>query len=170
VLTAIVVAFPAAAPIVDPWRERTCLDRPSIGIPAHVTVVFPFIPAEEIGDETLALLQASFAAVPAFSVSFRHTARFPTTLYLAPEPPDPFVALTEAIVARWPEYPPYEGAFESIVPHLTVAHGDAALLAEADADVSSGLPMDGVIREVALLEEIDPGWVRWGTRATFPLG
>ncbi len=48
-LTALVVAFPEAWPIVDGWRERTCLDRPSIGIPPHVTLVFPFVPAEEVG-------------------------------------------------------------------------------------------------------------------------
>ena len=56
--------------------------------------------------------------------------------YLAPDPPEPFSRLTEAIVERWPDYPPYEGIHETVIPHLTVAYGDDALLTEIEADVT----------------------------------
>ena len=47
--TAVVIAFPAFSPVVDGWRERTSAeDRPSMGIPPHVTLLHPFVPAEAI--------------------------------------------------------------------------------------------------------------------------
>jgi hypothetical protein len=110
------------------------------------------------------------AKVPAFDVVFRETRRFPGTLYLAPEPAEPFVQLTESIVRRWPDYPPYEGQFETTIPHLAVAHGDAALLDESDMEITPELPIEAVAHEALLLEEVVPDWVRWGTRARFALG
>jgi 2'-5' RNA ligase len=169
VLTAIVTAFPEASPIVDEWRERTCSDRTSIGIPPHVTLLFPFVPAET-ADETLDILRELFAATRSFDVTFRELRRWPELVYLAPQPPEPFVRLTKAIIERWPDYPPYEGAHETVVPHLTVAYGDEALLAEVEADVSPHLPIAAHVDEAVLLEELEPGWGRWGERARFPLG
>lgn len=168
-LTAIVIPFPEASPIVDGWRERTCADRPSIGIPPHVTLLFPFVPAEQINPTVLADLPDLFAKVSAFDVVFRETRRFPGTLYLAPEPAEPFVQLAESIVGRWPDYPPYEGAFDTIIPHLAIAHGDAALLEEAEAEVEPKLPISAAAHEALLFEELEPEWVRWGVRARFPL-
>ena len=48
---------------------------------------------------------------------------FPDTLYLAPEPASPFVAIIKAITAAFPRYPPYAGRHDSIVPHLSIACG-----------------------------------------------
>jgi len=136
-------------------------------VPTHVTLLFPFVPAERVGDEILSDLRGLFAGTPRFGVAFRRTARFPTTLYLAPEPDEPFARLTEQIVRRYPDHPPYEGAFDTITPHLTVAHGDEALMDEAEGDVLPALPIEAVVREALLLEEIEPDWARWGTRARF---
>lgn len=167
-LTAIVIAFPEAAPVVDEWRERTCADRPSIGIPPHVTLLFPFVPAEAV-EECLGDLGELIAATRSFAASFRELRRWPEMVYLAPEPPEPFVHLTETIVERWPDHPPYEGIHETVIPHLTVAYGDGALLAEVEADVAPKLPIEAGADEVLLLEELEPEWVRWGERARFAL-
>jgi 2'-5' RNA ligase len=165
--TAVVIAFPEASPVVDGWRERTSEDRTSIGIPPHVTLLHPFLPAEAV-DESLQPLRELFAATPPFDVSFREVRRWPEMAYLAPEPAEPFVSLTEAIVERWPEYPPYEGIHEIVIPHLTVAYGDDALLAEVEADVTPKLPIEAHVTEAVLLEELEPD-VRWAERARFPL-
>jgi len=170
VLTAVIVPVPEASPTVDGWRERTCLDRPSNGVPAHVTLLFPFVPSDEVDERTVSELAALFEATSAFEVAFRRADRFPEVLYLAPEPAEPFVALTEALVARWPGYPPYAGAFDTVVPHLTVAHGDGAVLDAAAADIKPSLPIGSVVREALLLEEIEPDWGRWGPRARFSFG
>jgi 2'-5' RNA ligase len=166
----VIVPVPEAAEVVDPWRERTCNDKPSIGVPAHVTLVFPFVPAERLEQGVIASLAEIVGGERAFGFALRVPARFPTTLYLAPEPALPFVRLTEAIVRRFPEHPPYEGAFDTIVPHLAVAEGDGALMDEAEADVARNLPIVSVAREALLLEEVEPDWGRWQVRARLPMG
>jgi 2'-5' RNA ligase len=168
-LTAIVVAFPEASPVVDDWRERTSADRTSIGIPPHVTLLFPFVPAEQVDNDVLEELKRLFAATSRFAVVFRELRRWPEMAYLAPDPPEPFARLTEAIVERWQEYPPYEGVHETVIPHLTVAYGDDALLAEVEADVTPKLPIEAHVTEAVLLEELEPDWGRWGERARFRL-
>jgi 2'-5' RNA ligase len=166
--TAVVIAFPELSPVVDEWRERTSADRTSMGIPPHVTLLHPFAPAEAI-DDCVERLGELFAAVPIFEVTFRELRRWPGMLYLAPEPPEPFASLTEAIVERWPAYPPYEGIHETVIPHLTVAYGNDSLLAEVEADVTPQLPIEAHVAEAVLLEELEPDFGRWGERARFKL-
>jgi 2'-5' RNA ligase len=169
VLSAVVVVVPQAIPVVDRWREQTSDDRTSMGIPPHVTLLFPFVPAELLyatHDE----LRGLCAETPSFRVSFRELRRWPGMAYLAPDPPEPFTRLTEAIVERWPDYPPYEGIHDVVIPHLTVAYGDDALLSEVEADVIPKLPIESVVRHVALLEQLEPEPnERWAERARFPL-
>lgn len=166
--SAVVFVFRALSPVVDEWRERTCADRPSIGIPPHVTLLHPFVPAELVDDEIIEELRRLFAATSPFTVTFREVRSWPSMLYLAPEPPEPFASVTAAIAERWPDYPPYEGIHETVIPHLTVAYGDDALLAEVEAAVTPRLPIDAHVVEAVLLEEREPD-VRWDARARFPL-
>jgi len=65
--------------------------------------------------------------------------------------------------------PPYEGEFDEIVPHLTVAHGDPEVLAAAAADVEPALPLAATVRAAFLLEEVEPDWGRWVTRRRLEL-
>ena len=60
-------------------------------------------------------------------------ARFPDVAWLAPVPDAPFRRLTELIVSRYPDYPPYEGIHDEVIPHLTVGVGDTTLQDEIDA-------------------------------------
>jgi 2'-5' RNA ligase len=166
--TAVVCAFPELSSIVDGWRERTCDDRPSIGIPPHVTLLHPFVPAELADDGIVEELERLFAAAAQFVVTFRELRRWPEMAYLAPEPSEPFSHLTEAIAERWPAYPPYEGIHETVIPHLTVAYGADTLLDEVEASVTPHLPIDAYVTDAVLLEELEPD-VRWGERARFPL-
>lgn len=39
-------------------------------------------------------------------------------------------SLTEAVVHAYPAFPPFAGEFAAVIPHLTVAHGNAS---EAEA-------------------------------------
>ena len=168
--TALVVEVPEAAVAVDPWRERTSPAKPSNGVPAHVTILFPFVPVTEVDDGLVGELRELFAPVPAFRFELRECRHFPAVLYLAPEPPEPFVALTETVVAAYPGYPPYEGVFAEVVPHLTAAEGDHAVLARAEGEIRQSLPIAAEAREVVLLEEVDPELGRWRTHSRLPLG
>jgi 2'-5' RNA ligase len=107
--SAVIVLVAEAAAAVDAWRERTCTDRPSIGIPAHITLVFPFVPAASIDDELIASLRRLIGQTRSFVFALRETRRFPTVTYLAPDTPQPFIGLTEAITSLFPEHLPYEG-------------------------------------------------------------
>jgi len=137
-----------------------------LGIPAHVTVNYPFRPHGGVTPEVQEELRALFGAFAGFSARFSRIERFPGVLYLAPEPVDRFVELTKVVVARWPESPPYEGAYTTIVPHLTVREGpEPRRLA---ARVQRRLPIDAAVHEVVLMRPDRRG--RWSLVCSFPLG
>ena len=168
--TALVVEVPEAAAAVDAWLERTAYAKPSNGVPAHVTVLYPFVPAADVDEALLADLRALFAGLPSFAFELRECRHFPAVLYLAPDPPGPFVALTEAVVAAYSAYPPYEGVFAEVVPHLTAAEGEHSVLGRAEGEIRQSLPIAAEAREVVLLEELDPELGRWRTHSRLPLG
>jgi 2'-5' RNA ligase len=144
-------------------------DRLTPSLPAHVTLLVPFVAADELTDDVEKRLAGVLATAQPFEVTFTRTARFSTTLYLAPEPAAPFVRLTELLCASWPEHPPYGGQFDSIVPHLTVAESeDQSLLDRIEAEVEPRLPLAAHVREAQLYEEGADG--RWRERRRFPLG
>jgi 2'-5' RNA ligase len=162
----VIVAVPEAEPVVGGWRMQYTFDAP-LGIPAHVTVLFPFVPSERVGEveERVAEL---VAVAPEFDLLFARTARFPDVLYLDPEPAQPFLALTGAIAAEWPDYPPYEGAFETVIPHLTVGESeDSALLDRIADEVQQQLPVETRVREASLFVEDEAG--RWHEHDRLPL-
>ncbi len=66
--TALIIAVPEAEPVVGEWRER--YDNARLGVPAHVTLLFPFVALEKLDDALLAELRELFASQPAFSFSF----------------------------------------------------------------------------------------------------
>lgn len=167
--SALIVEVPEAAAAVNPWRERTCEHRPSAGAPAHVTLLFPFLPAPALDDAALAGLAGLFAAFGPFRFALRDTARFPRVLYLRPEPAAPFLALTAALARRYPALHPYAGAHRESVPHLTVAEGDEQTLAAAEADLRRALPLEADARAVSLLAEARRDPSHWLVRARFPL-
>ncbi|MEV5889196.1 2'-5' RNA ligase family protein [Nonomuraea fuscirosea] len=155
--TALVVTVPEAESLVGRWRER------EDGIPAHVTVLVPFLHVSRIDDSVRAELRAVFQQHPAVDVGFRRVGRFPEVVYLVPEPAEVFVRLTEAVVARWPETPPYGGAHDTIIPHLTL--GRAGVVEESALD--GELPLTSRARAVTLLVCADGE--RWTESETFPL-
>jgi 2'-5' RNA ligase len=163
--SALIVAVPEAEPLVGDWRAR--YDNASFGIPAHVTLIFPFVPADELDEHLFGELRALFAEQPAFAFSLPRVARFPEVAWLAPEPAEPFRRLTALIVSRYPQYPPYEGIHDEVIPHLTVGRGDAAFQDEVEAALTPHLPIEAEIGEITLLEEQPDE--HWKTRERFPL-
>jgi hypothetical protein len=153
------VPFPEVAAFVEPWMERTCPNsKPSRGIPAHVTLLYPS-PGDV--DDVARVLDG----VKAFDVAFEETARFAEILFLVPNPQAPFAEMTQALVRRFPDWPPYGGKFDGIVPHLTVAQADAATLDAAERDVVPHLPVRTRAHHAVMLTEVEPE--RWELQATF---
>ncbi|WP_321821116.1 MULTISPECIES: 2'-5' RNA ligase family protein [unclassified Burkholderia] len=159
--TAFVVEVPAAESTVADLRSR--FDATSdLGVPAHITVLFPFMPPDEITPDVLHQAQSALSNVRPFEFSLRKVERFAVTTYLAPDPPEPFVALTTALVERFPMFRPYGGAHDGIVPHLTVAHGDAVTAHLAAVELEHRLSAREAIRTccsaVALLGNSSGRW------------
>jgi 2'-5' RNA ligase len=167
--TGLIVAVPEAEPVVG--RHRDELDPIAAwGIPAHITVLYPFLPPEQVGDDVLGALRELFAATPSFRAALARVAWFGSeVLWLAPEPGEPFRWLTQAVFDRFPATPPYGGAFADVVPHLTV--GDRAplpALRQAAAAIAPHLPIRTRVDTVRLVEGTT-GEVPWRTVAEFPL-
>jgi 2'-5' RNA ligase len=160
--TALVVEVPEAQEIYDRWVD---LWDPPPGAPVHVTLLIPFGPVDVFSDE----LRDLFGAAAAFSFRLERIERFPETTWLAPEPAEPFVALTEALFERFPDYPPYGGIHDEIVPHLTiVSRAEPAVLDRAEAELAPLLPIEGRAEEVLALEKGPDGI--WHRGETFRLG
>ena len=149
-LYAFSIPFRDLAPAVDEWRERACEAKPSHGVPPHVTLLIPAPPDLE----TAAVALEPFGP---FEVEFARLGRFPATLWLSPEPAEPFVRMTEALVDAFPGHLPYAGAFEQITPHLTVAQGDD--LGETETALEPRLPLRSRASSVVLFEQVAPD--RW---------
>jgi 2'-5' RNA ligase len=161
------VEVPEAESVVAEWRLRYTLDAPA-GIPAHVTILFPFVEPARLGDVEERLGEI-ISGTPAFQLVFARTARWPEILYLEPEPAEPFVALTREIEREWPDQPPYGGAHETIVPHLTVAESpDRAVLDRAAASVEPQLPVATHVHEASLFVEDHEG--HWHEHSRLPFG
>lgn len=159
--SAFIVQVPQAELVVGPLRERYDASV-RLGIPAHITVLVPFMSPERIDQTVLQRAQQALDAVRAFAFSLPSVGRFPATAWLAPEPAQPFIEMTQSLVRCFPEYPPFRGEHDSIVPHLTVAHGsvsDAEVAArEIGATIRAQGPIDSLCRSVVLLENSSGMW------------
>jgi 2'-5' RNA ligase len=164
--TALLVPFPAAEPLTAPLWPRWKPPREH-GIPAHVTLLYPFAPASRVGVGVLAELGALFAGTPAFDVRFDRTGRFPEVVYLEPDPAEPFAALTRELVGRYPAYRPYGGVHDEIVPHLTAIRSpDGDALAAAEGELAAGPPVETRAEEAWLMGRRRDG--AWERLARFP--
>lgn len=161
--TVLVVPVLDAEPAVGAWLGSTKVDFD--GVPLHVSVMCPFLPARSVRRADEQRIAELAADVAPFDFALTHLGTFPGVHYLAPEPAAPFVAITEAIQRRWPSCQPYRGAYDSVIPHVTVAFGDDP---PADlADLERALPIVTRASELWLLEQTARGWL---TRWRIPLG
>jgi hypothetical protein len=164
--TALLATVGEAEPLVGPWRRRFDSSA-SAGIPAHVTVCFPFLDIDRISTAVTGDLRNLIGVRSPFTVRFDECRRFPAVLYLAPTPDQPFRALTESIAERWPEAPPYGGQFTEVIPHLTVAHGQPPrVFGEVEAALTEHLPITATISSVSLF--VSDG-NRWRHHTEFPM-
>lgn len=167
--SAVLLCVPEAEPLVHAWRS-TGDPSAARGVPAHVTLLAPFLPASALDAGVLGELEWFFAGVDAFRVRFAELGCFEEdgVLYLAPADPD-LDQLAAALARRWPETPPYGGRHEHPVAHLTVVHTeDGALRARAAAAVRRGIPLVAQAEQAALWVCDDDG--RWSEHTTFRFG
>jgi 2'-5' RNA ligase len=158
--SALVVPVPELDQPLEPWRSR--FDPAAARhMPAHITILFPFVRRNRLSTADLDELGTLCAAVPTHAVTFRHCRRFEGTMWLAPEPDAEFVSLTRAVVDAWPQVPPYGGAHTEIIPHVTVAQGEGESFDRIERELASVLPVQATVREAALFVPEGGRWVPW---------
>lgn len=174
--TALLLPVPAAEPAVS--RHRARLDSAARdGVPAHVTVLYPFLPPGEITGPVLESLGALFAGFAAFPFTLDRIGWFGGDVaWLGLADPAPFTELTAMAYAAFPSCPPYGGAHDEVEPHLTIGdgHGQPALQAAAEL-VRPFLPVEASAEQVILMAGPRPGSPdsppgQWRTAASFALG
>jgi hypothetical protein len=162
----IILPVPEAESIVGPLRT---LHDPQAryGVPAHITLLYPFASPSEIGNKVAALREL-FGRIPVFDFSLVEVRRFPATAYLHPEPSATLVRMTEQLMRQSPEFPPYGGAFSTVTPHLTVADRvTPELLDSVDAAIAGHLPISCRATEAWLMCSDERGF--WSKREVFRL-
>jgi 2'-5' RNA ligase len=151
--TAVLALVPEAEPIVGEHRRR--LDpTTAAGVPAHVTVLYPFVPPAEVTPATLAALRAAVGSAAPFACTFARTGWFgEDLLWLAPSAAAAFGELTARVWRAFPAQVPYAGE-HAPHPHLTVGYGSHAslkALRAAEAQIVPRLPVVARIERVHLL-------------------
>lgn len=118
---------------------------------AHVTALGPFDPSPS--RDTLTVIGTLAGETAPIPVRWAELAQFPDgIIHLVPDPADRLRDLTARLVAAFPGWPPYGGAFGDVVrPHLTVdAASDEVDLASTAALLADALPADCVLDTLQL--------------------
>lgn len=135
-----------------------------LGVPAHITLLGPFLPPDAVGDGTTRRLEAVFRGVSPLRVRLAELSLLDGTACLLPEFPEGLVALTARLEEAWPDVRRYGKRH-----HVTLARGcDRAQFERIRADLEGSLPLSGAITEGTLLERRGAGDVHLIGR--FPFG
>ena len=164
--SAIIVSLVIPRPIATIRDARVPVAR--IGVPAHVTILYPFLRPDELGGTVRQELAGIAHDFPAFLVRFAAVGEWPGMLYLEPDPRAPFATLINRVATRYPEHPPYAGTISEVIPHLTVVEeaGDTARLDEIAAAIRADLPFEA--RAAALDVIVEGADGRWRRRWRLP--
>jgi hypothetical protein len=150
--SAIVIKVPEVESVVG--THRRALDpSEEWGMPAHVTLLYPFLPPSDIDADVFTRLETIVCRHQQFSVEFFRAAWFDDeVLWLSPEPDLSFRRLTSDLFAAFPETPPYGGSITYPTPHLTVADGAGIhLMKMVESIVTAKLPIKAEFDSVSVM-------------------
>jgi len=173
--SALLLPVPAAEPAVAEHRAQ--LDASARdGVPAHLTVLYPFLPPGLIDGGVLTSLRRLFAGFPAFGFTLDRVAWFgEDVVWLGPRDVAPFCDLMARTGEAFPQCPPSGGRYAEVIPHLTIGdRGGPAALRAAETAVRPFLPVEAEATEVVLMAGPVPGNPdtppgQWRRLASFPL-
>jgi len=179
--TALVLLVPETEAAVRPWRLA---HDPSAaeGMPAHITVVYPFLAEDALNDGVLSDLSAACLDLPSVDLRLDDFGVFPfpaegspRVLWLRPGSSTCLDVITH-IRARWPG----SQAPGPVVPHLTITdRADQTVMMQAQAAVAIHLPIVAKVTSIALMAFDGTTWVcrqqfhldgRFGTNSPVRVG
>lgn len=158
----VIIAPPEVQAFATPLRLTHSFEG-MIRVPAHITVLFPFVPVTQL-DQACKKLTELCADVAPFDVTLSGYGHFPTVTYLKPADPAPIKALYRRIFAAFPDYPPYHGAFgtEDVVPHMTIGEFGSEI-ERAAATFPPYEPISFRVRNLHLIIGVEHEPVPWVT-------
>lgn len=168
--TGLILPVPAFESFLQQHRATNSAVSPE-GVPAHLTLLFPFLPPFRC-EEAHAEVEGFFDSVEPFEFELTHVGWFEErVVFVAPSDPLPFVALTEQLIGQWTQCIPYGGRHGGKhVPHLTLGiegtREEMISLAEAAKEL---LPMKCTAEEAWLMIGT-PRPATWEVKRQFTLG
>jgi hypothetical protein len=137
------------------------------GVPAHVSLLYPFVPAAELDEQVTCALGELLAEQTPMPVQFAKCYRQDGFVALFPDPINGLKELVSKTRRRWPDVVPYEGVYGDVEPHLTVAMRCSAETAVTiEQEVSAQLPISAELREAWLVAFEG----QWTLRGRFEFG
>ena len=124
--TVLLVPAVKLVPAVEEFRLRYAPSARA-GIPPHITVSFPFVDPSRVTEaDVLGDLDRLLSDSAAFDYVLAEVREFEQgVLYLAPEPAERFIEMTDAASAHF-GIKPFGGAYPTVIPHLTVTESAGA--------------------------------------------
>jgi len=118
--TAVVIFAPhEVQAVATPIMRQYALES-LIRVPAHITLMFPFVPCERLSEAALTL-KALSAQIKPFEITLSGYDQFTGVVFMRPVNPEPIKAVFRQIYEAFPLYPPYGGTFgNDLHPHVTV--------------------------------------------------
>ncbi|MFD4240445.1 2'-5' RNA ligase family protein [Streptomyces sp. NPDC058525] len=158
--------MPEAAPLLDAaWRIDPALVRR--GVPAHVSLLYPFIPEPALTGEDEQHVRSLAARFPVAELLLEEVVTASGFVGVNVPGLQPIV---DAFHAQWPELRPYKGRFGTRpAAHVTVAMGadNPTAAAGVRAAVDGLLPLRTRAAAVQLVALTEQGWQ---SRLSVPLG
>jgi 2'-5' RNA ligase len=130
--SAIIVRVHLPAPL-ERWRRRGVANAAD-GVPAHATMLFPFVAPERLDRAVRGIVAGAAARHPPFDYRLVGPERWPEVIYAGLDPVRPFVALHDDLRAAFPAFPMYGPDFDlEFVPHVTIDEGASVVPLEDPA-------------------------------------
>jgi 2'-5' RNA ligase len=150
--------------------RRRRVGNAAVGVPAHTTLLHPFIEPDALTAPVRRELREVAARHRPFEYRQARRAEWPEAIYVAVEPVQPFVALQRDLQAAFPDWPIYgataDFAFE---PHITVADRQGRLEPGINEDPAwRALPRPARARAIDVIATFPEG--RWRLVWRIPLG
>jgi len=144
--SALILEVPEAHSAVDRWRRHHD-PIASHGIPPHITALYPFVAPESLTEADAVRVREVLRGVQPWSFRLTAVDEFPRVVWLRPEPAAPFREVTLRLWEAFPDFPPFGGRHDDLVPHLTIAHvaedeDQSALVTRIRSDLRHALPIE----------------------------
>ena len=159
------IVVPEAESVISAFRDRYAVRSAASRIPAHVTLLVPYVPAEHLDSAAIEAARQLFGHFAPFDAELVGVGRFAEHVWLAPSPAEVFAELIRATCRRFPESP-YGAEFPDPVPHLTVGEASVDVSVEeivraAEREIVPRLPVRFRVSAATLLvEQVGGTWLR----------